>query len=254
MYMIFNTSQYFNAISFLVLLMLASYFVHARIDLPPGDDLKVIKHKLDLPAGFELPIPDAIPVVLTDYNKVVSIPKKFDFPKEIISQGLLPKSTMVRFLWLNNQKLELNEIEAIANFYIKEAALEGVNHDIAFIQMVLETGYLQFKGDVKKNQNNFCGLGAIGNGAAGSSFSSMEMGVRAHIQHLKVYASTEELKNEKVSVRTGNVKRGSAKNIYDLAGKWATDPLYGKKLEFLLARIYEGGIIVQKKKTSILFD
>ncbi len=40
-------------------------------------------------------------------------------------------------------------------------------------------------------QNNFCGLGATGNGAPGFSFFTPRRGVRAHIQHLLAYASTE---------------------------------------------------------------
>ncbi len=68
-----------------------------------------------------------------------------------------------------------------------EAIQEGVNPDLAFIQMCHETGFLRFDGTVDKSQNNYCGLGATGNGVKGSTFLDQKEGVRAHIQHLKAY-------------------------------------------------------------------
>ena len=58
----------------------------------------------------------------------------------------------------------------------------------------METGFLRFGGDVKKEQYNFAGLGATGNGASGNGFKSIRIGIRAQVQHLKAYASKENLK------------------------------------------------------------
>ena len=46
--------------------------------------------------------------------------------------------------------------------YIQECAVEGVRAEVAFAQAMLETGNLQFGGDVKSSQFNFAGLGATG--------------------------------------------------------------------------------------------
>ncbi len=221
---------------------------------PDGDTLNIISHGLTLPPGFALPPSDIKSVTIsTDYGKRYVNPSKFELPKKIMTKGLLPKERMISFLWLNNSKLEVTEVELIADLYVKEASIEGVNHDIAFAQMLLETGYLKFTGDVRKIQNNFCGLGAFGNGVPGLSFSSVEDGVRAHIQHLKAYASTDSLNTKKVDDRFGRIPRGSATEIQHLTGKWATDPLYDQKLERLISLIFEG-YIPPKKSTFVLFD
>ena len=64
-----------------------------------------------------------------------------------------------------------------------------------------ETGYFAYGGDVSPEQNNFCGLGATGNGAPGASFATPQLGVRAHIQHLLAYARTERPKTAIVDPR-----------------------------------------------------
>lgn len=222
--------------------------------LSDGDKLQTVSHGLSLPPGFELPAasPGILPIS-TDYGARYVSPAKFELPSKIMTKGMLPKERMISFLWLNNSRLDVTEVELIADLYIKESAHEGVNHDIAFAQMLLETGYLKFGGDVRKIQNNFCGLGATGEGVPGLSFNSVEDGVRAHIQHLKAYASTDTLRNKKVDDRFGRIPRGSATEIQHLTGKWATDPLYDQKLEHIIALIFQG-YVLPKKSTSILFD
>jgi hypothetical protein len=81
-------------------------------------------------------------------------------------------------------------------------------------------------------------LGAIGDAEPGLSFGTLRDGVRAHIQHLKAYASTDTLRMQKVDARFDYVQRGSAKNYFDLTGKWAVDPKYGTKLQSILERLY----------------
>jgi len=137
-----------------------------------------------------------------------------------------------------NPRIDENLAEEIARIYFEESIDEGVNHDIAFCQMILETGFLNYGGSVDKSQNNFCGLGATSKRAKGESFPDMRTGVRAHIQHLKAYASHEDINKTSVDNRFRFVKRGSAKTIYALQGKWAMDPRYDKKLENLLKRLF----------------
>jgi len=66
----------------------------------------------------------------------------------------------------------------------------------------------------------------------------MEEGIRAHIQHLKAYCSLEPLKSKQVDMRFHNVKRGIVFTIYDLTGRWATDPRYGDKIHYLIKKLY----------------
>ncbi|GAB1417285.1 hypothetical protein MASR2M12_00500 [Bacteroidales bacterium] len=226
-----------------------------KVRIADGDTLKIISHGLELPPGFSMttPFSENIPAISTEYGPRFVNPKKFELPTRIMTKGVLPKERMVSFLWLYNDKLDVADVERLVGLYIKEADIEGVNHDIAYAQMLLETGYLKYGGDVRKEQNNFCGLGAIGGGEPGLSFMSVEDGVRAHIQHLKAYASTEALNTPKVDDRFGRIKRGTATEIQHLTGRWAEDPLYHLKLEKLIQMVFDG-YIPPKKSTFVLFD
>lgn len=53
-------------------------------------------------------------------------------------------------------------------------------------QIAHETGWLQFGGDVRPEQNNYAGLGATG-GVPGASFATVDDGVRAVLAHHLVY-------------------------------------------------------------------
>lgn len=122
----------------------------------------------------------------------------------------------------------LEEFSNLPGLYLEEGKAEGVRGDAAFCQACKETGFFKFQGDVKKDQNNFCGLGATGGGNPGHSFENHCMGVRAHIQHLKAYGSTEPLVNECIDPRFKYVSSGAAPTFEDLAGKWAV-PGYDTK-------------------------
>ncbi len=95
--------------------------------------------------------------------------------------------------------------------YISEGEAEGVRGDIAFAQSCLETGNFTFSGSaVTLSQNNFCGLGVTQRGKTGLSFDTPQLGIRAQIQHLKAYASTDKLRNALIDPRFRYVKRGCA--------------------------------------------
>lgn len=160
--------------------------------------------------------------------------------EKIMDTGQLSMERMLSFLWLHNQKLDLQEARKLTQLYLEESRAEGVNHDIAFGQMCLETGYLKYTGDVSHEQYNYCGLGATGNAEPGLFFANPREGVRAHIQHLKAYGSTDSLNNELVDSRFRFVKRGSVKIINELTGNWASDPQYHHKINSILTRLYDG--------------
>ena len=127
--------------------------------------------------------------------------------------------------------------EAFFKILKEEAEAEGVRADVLFAQVMLETGGLKFGGDVQPSQCNFGGLGAVGGGAAGETFADVRTGLRAQVQHLKAYASTDGLNNACVDKRFQYVSRGTARYVEWLAipqnpyGKgWAADADYGTKL------------------------
>lgn len=98
--------------------------------------------------------------------------------------------------------------------YLSEGNAEGVRGDVAFAQSCLETGNFTFSGSaVTLSQNNFCGMGVTSNGVRGNSFDTPQLGIRAQIQHLKAYASTEALKNACIDPRFKYVTRGCAEYV-----------------------------------------
>ena len=125
----------------------------------------------------------------------------------------------------------------------EEANAEGVRAEVLFAQIMCETGWLQFGGDVKINQFNFGGIGATGNGVPGNSFKDVRTGIRAQVQHLKAYASTGPLKNTCVDPRFNYVSRGCAKFVEWLGigdnptGQgWCAGSGYGAKLKDIMKR------------------
>lgn len=103
-------------------------------------------------------------------------------------------------------------LEQLAEMFVEEGEAEGVRGDVAFAQSLHETGYFKFGGIVLPTQNNYAGIGALNGNATGqaASFPDPRTGVRAQIQHLKAYASTEALVNECVDPRFSLVVRGVA--------------------------------------------
>jgi hypothetical protein len=164
-------------------------------------------------------------------------------PAPAVSESVLGKGTvgadrLAAFLRANNPNVDAFRAKELASLYWEEAAAEGVNSDIAFAQMCLETGALRFGGLVTADMHNYCGLGSIGPGKPGERFPSARIGVRAHIQHLKAYATAAPLNQAVVDPRYRWVKYGSAPTVSALAGKWAADPDYGTKIRALLGRLY----------------
>ncbi len=159
-------------------------------------------------------------------------------PEKILGRGSVPHEALVGFLLQANPQADLRFVDDLARFYIDESKDEGISHDIAFAQMSLETGFLRYGGLVTADMNNFCGLGSIGKEQRGERFPTPELGVRAHVQHLKAYATDAPLRKELVDPRYRWVRYGSAPTIKDLSGRWAADQQYGIKLARLLERLY----------------
>ena len=139
------------------------------------------------------------------------------------------------------QDTDAPTIRDMAAIYMDEAAKEGVKAEVAFAQMLLETGWLQYGGDVKIEQFNFAGVGATGNGEQGNNFGKVRLGVRAQIQHLKAYATDADLNQACVDPRRENVAStyglGCAPTVEELSGKWSVSASYGKNIRGMINRL-----------------
>ncbi len=163
--------------------------------------------------------------------------QKIELSRNLMAQGQLTATQLAAFFVSRNLDEDSAHITQFAQYYIDEAAAEGINSDVAFAQMCLETGFLKFGGLVQPEFHNYCGLGAMDADHPGEIFETEELGVRAHIQHLQAYATKEEtqLHKELVDPRYNWVhKTKYIEDIFGLTGTWATDPHYGEKIDGLL--------------------
>lgn len=167
------------------------------------------------------------------------MPAKAISPIFIMGASSVEPDHLVSFFMRENPDGDPLKVRRMAAYYWEEGLAEGVCPEIAFAQMCLETGFLRFGGLVTEDMNNFCGLGSLGANQSGNSFPDERTGVRAHIQHLKGYATAEPLAKELVDVRYRYISpKGKAPTIYSLAGTWASDPRYGEKLDGILSRLF----------------
>ena len=153
--------------------------------------------------------------------------KEIKLSREILGTGKLNAGQLADFFLMNNQQVEKEFILRFAEYYIQEAAMENINSDVAFAQMCLETGFLRFGGLVQADFHNYCGLGAMDAEHPGERFETEQLGVRAHIQHLQAYATTQEvqLNNPLIDPRYNWVhKTKLVTDIFGLTGAGATDP------------------------------
>ena len=142
------------------------------------------------------------------------------------------------------QGSDASTLEEFCQIYVEEAKAEGIKVEVAFMQAMVETGWLKFGGAVQISQYNFAGIGALDGGAQGATFKTVREGVRAQIQHLKAYANEKPLNNTQVDPRFHLVKRGSAKYVEWLGQKenpngygWATAEDYGYKILRLIKEL-----------------
>ncbi len=148
-----------------------------------------------------------------------------------------------------------DRFEGVATEYMRHGEALGVRWDFAFFQMLLETGNLSYRrgdgrpGDVRPAQHNFAGLGATGRGAPGESFPTVSLGVKAHLEHLLLYAG-DHIPNP-VAERTRKVQEWGVLTSWqrsmrgqvtfgNLSRQWAPgDRGYGSKVGAIAKAFYD---------------
>lgn len=172
------------------------------------------------------------------YYGAVSLPAYASTPYVIKGTSKTTPDQMVRYFNANvskkgktpypasiYKKYGAGTIEDFAKIVYEEAQKAGVKAEVLFAQICCETGFLNFGGDVKAQQCNFGGMGAIGNGSSGLDFvklastyysalgyrsakaakaDAVRIGVSAQAVHLSYYATTDGKLPEVVTVGTIN--------------------------------------------------
>jgi hypothetical protein len=148
------------------------------------------------PAKLKKPAASAAPPTQPS-TSIKSAPSSGMPPIKTSASNIVPACVTPEQLmaYLKSRNPELDpRFESIAGDYKRIGEQLGVRWDYAFYQMIVETGALSYRllggraGDVMPAQNNFAGLGATGGGEHGESFKDIPTGVRAHLEHLLLYA------------------------------------------------------------------
>ena len=179
---------------------------------------------------------DAVPVSRTPIMGAsqASVEQMVAYYRKSVGESTYPAS-----VYMNYGAPTLQDFCTIVQ---EEAKAEGVRAEVVFAQAMKETGWLRFGGAVKVEQCNFCGLGAV-NSAPGNAapFKDVRTGIRAQVQHLKAYASTDPLAQACVDPRFDLVKRGCAPLLEDLNGKWAVPgDGYGESIAKMIDTMLQG--------------
>lgn len=154
----------------------------------------------------------------------------------IYGEPVATKAQAVAYIKQTNPEVKLAcTVEELVELYWLEAEREQVRPDLALAQSLVETATYKYGGDVLHHQNNFCGLGTTGGGVRGAFFTTPELGVRAHIQHLLAYTQRQEPSTEIVDPRYEvahkiRMERGVVDTWYGLNGTWAMGSLYCEKI------------------------
>lgn len=182
---------------------------------------------------------------------------------KIVGKAVATAEQMIAHIKKKNPSVAQSVIDMIP-FYLSEGKTEGIRGDVAFAQSCIETGNFAFPQNtcaVTISQNNFCMMGVVNTFEKGNSFATPQLGIRAQIQHLKAYASTEPLVGKCIDPRFTYVSRGCAPYVEWLGTKenpegkgWASAKNYGAKILRVLNEILniqeEGNEVAKPSETT----
>jgi len=155
-----------------------------------------------------------------------------------MGEGTISFQQFSAYFAKGNPGIDSLVLQELYSAYSESCKAEGVRLDVALAQMIHETAFLRFTGTVNASQNNFAGMGTVDARTPGLSFPDRRTGALAQVQHLKGYASTEKLKLPLVDPRFRYIRRGQAPTVLSLAGRWAADVDYGRKLMAHIQRLH----------------
>jgi hypothetical protein len=119
-------------------------------------------------------------------------------------------------------------LDDFVSMYIEEADAEGVNPAMAFAQAMNDTNFLRFGGELEIGDFVFFKDSSIETEEL--AYDDIQSGIRAQIQHLKCYASTDDCFYPVVDKQWSDTVRGTLQDISGLGGVWNLDEAYGNSI------------------------
>ena len=139
------------------------------------------------------------------------------------------------FAWLDEKHAHPLS-KAMIDLFFEIAEKENVDPIVVIAQAMKETGYFKFKGVLRPNFCNTCGLKKTGGGGdtdptAHCRFDYWEDGILAHVQHIALYAGAIGYpKSNPLDPRHFAYLHGKCPNVEDLSGNWAPSKTYGEDI------------------------
>jgi len=148
------------------------------------------------------------------------------------AQSYVTIEGITRYVRNQNPNVDLKKLSELFDTYKIEAKIEGINLDIAIAQMLHATNYLRNR----TTTHNYAGLSTNGVPWDGS-FPDMRTGVKAHIQHLKGYVSTNRpvpCVDPRYDTLVKSGYGGQVKTFDQLFKAWSQNPAYGNEINRIL--------------------
>ena len=172
------------------------------------------------------------------FNSIGSHPSR-----NIAGQPCLNRNGAIAYVIRQNPSVNRAALSSLIDTYIEEAQIERVNHDIAVAQMLYMTDFLR-NHMATRNYAGFIIDGSRLNGVRwDGSFPDMRTGVKAHIQHLKGYAShvrPNPCVDPRYHVLVDMGYLGQMKTFDQVFRAWSpNNPDYGNRINRILNGLYQ---------------
>ena len=159
--------------------------------------------------------------------------------------------------WAQSKKVTSTFIDNIP-LYFKVCKESGINPVLGVVQYAKETGYGKFGGVLDESYKNPCGLkipqgGDCKDPQAHKRFSTWEEGIRAHVDHLGLYAGAPGYpKKDTPDPRHFSYLCGKCKTVESLGGNWCPSTSYGTDLVSMMGDVAK--MVVAQEESSYLDD
>lgn len=146
--------------------------------------------------------------------------------------------------WAHIKKSKQTFIDNLL-IYFNECLKVGINPVVAITQYAKETGYGKFGGVLDESYKNPCGLKETTSGKddctiaeAHKRFNTWEDGIKAHIDHLALYAGVNGYpKVNTLDPRHFSYLKGKVPTVEALGGSWCPSDTYGHDLVKMIKEI-----------------
>ncbi len=180
------------------------------------------------------------------WDSFIAKVKGFMCVQNVVETSVIGQATATMFAaeqWAKMKGATDTFISLAAKYWDYAPHHGNVNPVVAYCQAAKETGYGKFTGVLNESYCNPCGMKTSNGGGdydqlAHMKFVCWEDGVKAHLDHLALYAGAVSYpKGTTPDPRHFPYLHGTAKTVEALSGKWAPSKTYGDELVRMMSEV-----------------